>query len=62
MAIFVVTDPEGNWDNIRGVYEASSKEEVKKYLLKQEGFTLETEPEEWEWNNEIFEKEVIKIN
>lgn len=52
--IFVVTNPESGWDCVRGVYEAESEEQLKKWLLKDDGY--EEEPENWEYTHCIHEQ------
>lgn len=62
MAIFVVTDPEMGWDCVHGVYEAKSEEDVKKHLMKEQGYTEENLPGHWDDNNIIHETTLRKIN
>lgn len=62
MKIFVVVDPQNGWDNIKGIYQANSKIEVKIALLEEQGYTLEIEPKDWEDNNFIhYPRELIRL-
>jgi hypothetical protein len=63
MAIYVVTNPKLGWDCVKNVYEANFEKQVKIALLEEQGYTLKTEPENWEDNNCIHSiGNIIKLN